>query len=207
MTNKMSAIKIATPYAEAFFQLGLSLYVKDEDPDVFYQLIFDIQDLLKLLSECPELEVFLRNPLNSIESKKLTLEQCLSKKFSLYTVDFLNLLVDKKRIGYIESIGKIFLEKAYDFVCIKFVEVWSTIKLSSKQQKALTHKITDMLGPVFTEPYVQSPIIQLTLRIDPKILGGLVIKIGSKVIDLSLRGELQNLAKELDIVYEANCKT
>ena len=41
-------------------------------------------------------------------------------------MNFLNLLIDKKRIGYIESIGKKFLEKAYDFVCIKFVEVWST---------------------------------------------------------------------------------
>ena len=49
MTNKMSAIKIANPYAEAFFQLGLSLYIKDENPDIFYKLIFDIQDLLKLL--------------------------------------------------------------------------------------------------------------------------------------------------------------
>ena len=64
----------------------------------------------------------------------------------------------------------------------------------------LINKINEMLGPVFTEPYVQSANIQLTLRIDKKILGGLVIKIGSKVIDLSLRGELQRLGKELDIV-------
>ena len=115
-------------------------------------------------------------------------------------MNFLNLLVDKKRIGYIDSIGKKFLEKAYDFVCIKFVEVWSTIELTSKQQKALINKINNMLGPIFTEPHVQSANIQLTLRIDKKILGGLVIKIGSKVIDLSLRGELQRLGKELDVV-------
>ena len=200
MTNKMSAIKIANPYAEAFFQLGLSLYIKEDNPDIFYKLIFDIQDLLKLLSSSPELESFLENPLNSAESKKLVLAKCLNNKLSANTMNFLNLLVDKKRIGFIDSIGKIFLEKAYEFVCIKFVEVWSTIELSSKQQKALIKKINDMLGPVFTEPYVQSANIQLTLRIDKKILGGLIIKIGSKVIDLSLRGELQRLGKELDIV-------
>ena len=199
MSNKMAAIKIANPYAEAFFQLGLSLYIKDENPDIFYKLIFDIQDLLKLLSESPELERFLQNPLNSIEAKKNILDKCLSKKISPNTMNFLNLLVDKKRIGYIDSIGKKFLEKAYDFVCIKFVEVWSTIELTSKQQKALINKINNMLGPIFTEPHVQSANIQLTLRIDKKILGGLVIKIGSKVIDLSLRGELQRLGKELDV--------
>jgi F-type H+-transporting ATPase subunit delta len=199
MTNKMSAIKIANPYAEAFFQLGLSLYIKDDNPDIFYKLIFDIQDLLKILSETPELESFLQNPLNSKESKKVVLEKALKNKISSNTMNFLNLLVDKKRIGYLESIGKKFLEKAYDFVCIKFVEVWSVIELTPKQQKALINKINDMLGPVFTEPYVQTANIQLTLRIDKKILGGLVIKIGSKVIDLSLRGELQRLGKELDI--------
>lgn len=200
MTNKMSAMKIANPYAEAFFQLGLSLYIKDDNPDIFYKLIFDIQDLLKLLSETPELESFLQNPLNPAQSKKAVLEKTLKNKISPNTMNFLNLLIDKKRIGYIDSIGKKFLEKAYDFVCIKFVEVWSVIELTPKQQKALINKINDMLGPVFTEPYVQSANIQLTLRIDKKILGGLVIKIGSKVIDLSLRGELQRLGKELDIV-------
>ena len=200
MTNKMSAIKIANPYAEAFFQLGLSLYIKDDNPDIFYKLIFDIQDLLKLLAETPELESFLQNPLNSAGSKKAVLEKALKDKISPNTLNFLNLLVDKKRIGYIDSIGRRFLEKAYDFVCIKFVEVWSVIELTPKQQKALINKINDMLGPVFTEPYVQSANIQLTLRIDKKILGGLVIKIGSKVMDLSLRGELQRLGKELDIV-------
>lgn len=200
MTSKMSAIKIANPYAEAFFQLGLSLYIKDDNPDIFYKLIFDIQDLLKLLSETPELASFLENPLNSAQAKKAVLEKALKNKISPNTMNFLNLLIDKKRIGYIESIGKKFLEKAYDFVCIKFVEVWSVIELTPKQQKALINKINDMLGPVFTEPYVQSANIQLTLRIDKKILGGLVIKIGSKVIDLSLRGELQRLGKELDIV-------
>lgn len=196
----MSAIKIANPYAEAFFQLGLSLYIKEENPDIFYRLIFDIQDLLKLLSQSPELEKFIQNPLNTIEAKKSILNKCLSKEVSPHTMNFLNLLVDKKRIGYIDSIGKKFLEKAYDFVCIKFVEVWSTIELSSKQQKALRNKIKDMLGPIFTEPYVQSANIQLTLRTDKRILGGLIIKVGSKVIDLSLRGELQRLGKKLNIL-------
>ena len=200
MSNKMSAIKISTPYAEAFFQLGLSLYLKEDNPDLFYKLVFEIQDLLKLISEAPDLKEFLQNPLNSAKAKKLVLEKSFSQELSPPTMNFLNLLVDKKRIGLIESIGKKFLEKAYDFVCIKFVEVWSTVELSSKQQKALINKINTMLGPVFTDPYVQSANIQLSLKIDKKILGGLVIKIGSKVIDLSLRGELRRIGKELDVI-------
>ena len=200
MTNKMSSSKIAKPYAEAFFQLGLSLYINEDNPDLFYKLVFDIQDLLKLLSEVPNLKDFLMNPLNSAQAKKQVLEKCFSQQISSNTMNFLNLLVDKKRISFIESIGEKFLEKAYDFLCIKFVEVRSTMKLTSTQEKVLIEKINSMLGPIFTEPYVQFANIRLSLIIDETILGGLVIKIGSKVIDLSLQGELQRLRKELDIL-------
>lgn len=200
MTNKLSSIKIADPYAEAFFQLGLGLYITNDNSDIFYKLIFDIQDFLELLSETPELDGFLKNPLNSEILKKNILNKILENKVSLHTINFLNLLIDKKRISSIESIGKRFLDKAYEFVCIKFVEVWSTIELTQKQQETIIHKINLLLGPIFTEPYVQSSNIQLTLIVDKKILGGLIIKMGSKVIDLSLRNELQRLGKELDIV-------
>ena len=199
MTNKISASKIAKPYAEAFFQLGLSFYINQDNPDLFYKIIFDMQDLLKLLSEVPDLKNYLLNPLNSPQSKKQVLEKCFSKKISTNTLNFLKLLVDKKRIGFIESIGEKFLEKAYDFLCIKFVEVRSAIKLTSTQEEILIEKINTMLGPIFTEPYVQFANIRLTLIIDETVLGGLVIKIDSKIIDLSIQGELQRLRKELDL--------
>lgn len=200
MSNKLSSIKIADPYAEAFFQLGLDLYIKTNNSDIFYKLIFDIQDFLELLVKTPELDNFLKNQLNSTIVKKNILNKVLEKKLSIHTINFLNLLIDKKRISSIDSIGKLFLDKAYEFVCIKFVEVWSTIELNQNQQEALIQNINRILGPSFTKPYLQPLNIQLTLMIDKKILGGLIIKIGSKVIDLSLRSELQRLSKELNIV-------
>lgn len=200
MSNKLSSIKIADPYAEAFFQLGLDLYIKTNNSDIFYKLIFDIQDFLELLVKTPELDNFLKNQLNSTIVKKNILNKVLEKKLSIHTINFLNLLIDKKRISCIDRIGKLFLDKAYEFVCIKFVEVWSTIELNQNQQEALIQNINRILGPSFTKPYLQPLNIQLTLMIDKKILGGLIIKIGSKVIDLSLRSELQRLSKELNIV-------
>jgi F-type H+-transporting ATPase subunit delta len=195
VSNKMSALKVANPYSKALFQLALNLYNKDKNknPDIFFKFIFDIQNLLKLLSEVPELESFLQNPLHSNEIKKEVLNQSLSTKLTPNTMNFLHLLVDKKRIGYIQIIGETFLEKAYDFLCIKFVEVWSSVELSSQQEERLTTKLHDFLGPLFTEPFVQYPTIFLTSRIEKKILGGLVIRVGSKVIDLSLRGDLERV--------------
>jgi F-type H+-transporting ATPase subunit delta len=201
MTNKLIASKIANPYAEAFFQLVIKIMITEgQSLEIFYILLFDIKDLLKVLDENPELVNFLKNPLYSNESKKILLNKCFKKKRSIYTINFLNFLIDKKRINVIEEICQKFLEKAYNFACVKFVEVSSPITLTKKQEELLIKKITLMLGPVFTEPFPQPAYVKLIVKIDQKILGGLIIKFGSKVIDLSLRGELQRIAKQMDIL-------
>ena len=199
MTNKLENIKIIDPYSEAFFQLGLNLSITQNNTDIFYQLIFDIQDFLELVSKNPELDTFLKSPLNSDLLKKSILTKVFEDKISSYTLKFFNLLIDKKRINFIDSIGKRFLEKAYNFICITFVEIKSTIPLVKKQQEILIYKINNILGPIFTKPSVQYSNLQLMLIIDEEILGGLIIKIGSKTIDLSLRNELQKLRKDLNI--------
>lgn len=198
MINKLESAKIADPYSEALFKLALGLHITQNNPDIFYKLIFDIQDFLELFYETPELQKFLRNPLNSTTLKKNILNKILKNKISSYTLNFLNLLIDKKRIDNIEKISQKFLEKTYDFVCIKFVEIKSTIKLTQKQQETLILRVNKILGPVFTIPYVQYSNIQLTLIIDKTILGGLIIKIGSKTIDLSLQNELQRLVRGIN---------
>lgn len=201
MTNKMIANKIAAPYAQAFFQLILDLYMAGPlDSPLFYQLMFDIDYIRQLLEENPPLVSFLQNPLNPDEAKKEVLQKCIKRRIHPATVNFLHFLVDKKRINILEEISQKFMEKAYDFVCLRVVEVSSPVDLTKKQRKTLTKKVRDMIGPIFTEPFAQSAHIELVVKIDPTILGGLIIKVKSKVIDLSLRGELQRIAKELNVV-------
>nr|WAM64008.1 ATP synthase CF1, subunit delta [Ishige okamurae] len=201
MTNTIINAKIASPYSEALFQLGLGLYLKENNPNLFFQIIFDIQDLLTLLRATPVLQEYLVNPLISSKNKKVILEKCLREETSLHTKNFLNLLVDQKRIEFVEIIAQTFMDKAYEFVCLKFVEICSTYELSKAQQKALIRKLRVILGPEVTGPDVdvQYPNIALSLRVDKDLLGGFVIKIGSKIIDLSLKGELQELSKQLNV--------
>lgn len=200
MTNKMATSKIANSYAEAFFKQGLNLYKNEpENPEVFYKLVVDLQKVLKLIADVPILKNFLLNPLNSTTAKKQILEKCFHPTIGSTTMNFLYLLVDKKRINLIESIGETFLEKAFDYLYVLVVEVRSSTQLTSTQEKALRSKLQFLVGPSFTEPFVLYPNICLSLIIDQTILGGLLIKIGSKVIDLSLQGELQGLRKELKL--------
>ena len=198
--NKMATSKITNTYAEALFKQGLNLYKNEpENPEVFYSLVADFQKVLDLIVDVPTLKNFLLNPLNSTTAKKEVLEKCFQSTIGSTTMNFLYLLVDKKRINLIESIGKTFLEKAFEYLYVLVVEVRAASQLTSTQEKALRNKLQTLVGPSFREPFVLYPNICLSLSIDPTILGGLLIKIGSKVIDLSLQGELQGLRKELKL--------
>ena len=201
MANTMFGSKIANPYSEALLQLGLDLYLKEENADtqVFFQIIFDMENLLTLLKITPTLEKYLANPLIKDEEKKNVLNKCLSAKTSPTTKNFLMLLVEKKRIGFLEIIIQTFLNKAYNFVCLKFVEVYSASVLSKDQKTQLVEKLKILLGPEFTTSKVYYSKINVTFKIDKEILGGFIIKVDSKIIDLSLRGELEGLAKQMEV--------
>ena len=201
MANTMFGSKIANPYSEALLQLGLDLYLKEENADtqVFFQIIFDMENLLTLLKITPTLEKYLANPLIKDEEKKNVLNKCLPAKTSPTTKNFLMLLVEKKRIGYLQVITQTFLNKAYNFVCLKFVEVYSASVLTKDQKTQLVEKLKILLGPEFTTSKAYYSKINVTFKIDKEILGGFIIKVDSKIIDLSLRGELEGLAKQMEV--------
>nr|YP_003289249.1 ATP synthase CF1, subunit delta [Ectocarpus siliculosus]CAT18822.1 ATP synthase CF1, subunit delta [Ectocarpus siliculosus]CAV31280.1 ATP synthase CF1, subunit delta [Ectocarpus siliculosus] len=201
MANTMFGAKIANPYSEALLQLGLDLYLKEDNADtqVFFQIIFDMENLLTILKITPTLEKYLANPLIKDKDKKNVLNKCLTTKTSATTKNFLMLLVDKKRIGFIQIITQTFLNKAYNFVCLKFVEVYSASLLSKDQKAQLVEKLKILLGPEFTTSKVYYSKINVTFKIDKELLGGFIIKVDSKIIDLSLRGEIEGLARQMEI--------
>ena len=195
----MFGSKIANPYSEALLQLGLDLYLLKEDKtdtQVFFQIIFDMEDLRAILKLTPTLEKYLANPLVADTDKKNVLKKCLTTEASSTTINFLMLLVDKKRIGFLEIITETFLNKAYDFVCVKFVKIYSASSLTQAQKNKLIKNLKILLGPEFKTYY---PNFNLTFIIDKKILGGFIIKVDSKIIDLSLRGQLEGLARQMEI--------
>jgi F-type H+-transporting ATPase subunit delta len=197
--NKMIEEKIATPYAAAFLELGIKTFIGNQNSDAFYKLLYDAQDLLNVLKASPELKAFLTNPLTTVDAKKAILKKCLNETASPNTVNFLNLLVDKQRVVYLESILTKFLAKAYEFLCVKFVEVTSAVDLTAEQEAQLEEKLKVLIGPMFAGTENQSAKVKLTKIVDPTIIGGLIVKIDSKVIDLSLRGEVKQLAKNLNV--------
>ena len=73
------------------------------------------------------------------------------------------------------------------------IEVASAFKFTNRQKNTLVKKLKQLTN---------AREIRLTLTIDPTLIGGFLIKTDSQVIDLTIKGQLQQLAKHLDTVLE-----
>jgi F-type H+-transporting ATPase subunit delta len=76
---------------------------------------------------------------------------------------------------------------------IKMIEVSSAFKFTNRQKNTLVKKLKQL---------TKAREVRLVLTIDPSLIGGFVIKTDSRVIDLSIKGQLQQLAKHLDTVLD-----
>ena len=101
-------------------------------------------------------------------------------------------MADRRRISILEAVGEKYIELVYQVKNVKVAEVTSVVELDVEQEVLLTEFLVDS---------TQSSDIELIMKIDKSILGGLVVKIGSKVVDMSLQGELRKMAACLGIKY------
>jgi F-type H+-transporting ATPase subunit delta len=94
------------------------------------------------------------------------------------------LLVDRGRIALLDSIAQRFLELSYKNDSIEIAKVTSSVQLSAEQQKNIAEKLKTITG---------AKQIKLALKVDPTLIGGFTVEIGSKLIDTSIRGQLKQI--------------
>ena len=109
----------------------------------------------------------------------------LGEQIGSGTLKFLLVLVDKGRIQFLESIAQKYLELSYKQESIEIAKITSSIQLSADQQKDIAEKLKVITG---------AKQIKLALKVDPQLIGGFTIEIGSKMIDTSIRGQLKQIS-------------
>ena len=185
MINPLES-KIAAPYARA-------LYDYSNSQNVTHQVTGDFQNLEVFLKKTEDLVKYLENPIVSTEAKAEILTKILKPQLNDVTFKFLLILVDRNRINVLQSIISSYLELVYSVASIKVIEVASAFKFTNRQKNTLVKKLKQLTN---------AREIRLTLTIDPTLIGGFLIKTDSQVIDLTIKGQLQQLAKHLDTVLE-----
>jgi F-type H+-transporting ATPase subunit delta len=172
---------ITTPYAEAFLQVADAA----GETEV---VIGQARALLELWSSSAELRDALASPVLEVEAKKAVLESLFADQVSPIFLNLLKLLADRKRIGILGAVLERLLELYRQQNNIALATVTSATPLSESQQAQVADKAKAVAG---------TDKVEINLEVDPSLIGGFVLSVGSKVIDASLSGQVRRLGLEL----------
>lgn len=178
--NAMNA-KVVEPYASALMSLARS-------QDLAEQFGENVRSLLNLLQSSEPLRDFFANPFVNAEDKKAVLGRIVGESIHPYMRNFLMVLVDRRRILLLEPICQQYLALLRELNQTVLAEVNSAVELTETQQQAVREKVMAM---------TTAHQVELDSKIDPELIGGVIIKVGSQVIDASLRGQLRRLSLRL----------
>ena len=169
---------LAWRYGRAFFEAAAA---KKEEGKVQAELSAIQPALRELMPE-------IRNPRVSSADKKKKLETALGSKVAPLTMRFLGLLVDKKRFDLLPMViadfGKLVAEKNN----VAKAQVRTARPLSADAQQKLKDKLKNFAGKN----------IELEIKEDPEIIGGVIVRLGDWVLDSSLRGQLRKMKETIN---------
>jgi F-type H+-transporting ATPase subunit delta len=178
-----AGIKASLPgrYASALFDLA-------SEAGTVTAVESDLGTLSTALAESADLAGLIRNP--EVSRADLTKAMgALGKhlKLSKLTQNFLGVLAQNRRLSALPDVIRAFRTIAAAQRGEVTARVTSAHKLSAEQLKALEAKLKAREGRT----------VKLTADVDPELLGGLVVTIGSKRIDDSIRSRLNSLAQAM----------
>jgi F-type H+-transporting ATPase subunit delta len=181
MKNNAASAEVAQPYAQALLSIAQSNNLTEEFGT-------DARTLINLISGSKELQNVLDNPFVQPENKKNILKQLLGEGVNPYLRNFLLLLVDRRRISFLEPILQQYLALLRQLNQTVLAEISSAVALTDAQLQAVKEKVLAI---------TKAREVEIEAKVDTELIGGVVIKVGSQVIDASLRGQLRRLSLSL----------
>jgi len=168
---------ISDRYAAAIYDLAL----ENKSTDV---VLKDLEALIKIIKENKELDLLVKSPLIASNDKLEILLKLIKKQpTNELTNTFLKVISKNKRFASLSSIISQFIninaQKRGDILA----DITSADELSDKQKDDIKDHLRTILGDK----------LSLDFKVDKKIIGGLIVKVGSKMIDASLVNKINKL--------------
>ena len=169
--------QVGRRYSKAIFEIA-------EEKNQVKEIYEMLNSAMVLYRTDKEFKNFILNPLIDNEQKKSVLNEIFGKNNS-ENLNILLYILDKGRMNCIKYIVAEYLKIYYRKNRILDVKATFTKELTDEQKKKLIDKLSQKTGKE----------INLEIKVDKDILGGGIIKIGDKIIDGSIRRELDNWRK------------
>jgi F-type H+-transporting ATPase subunit delta len=171
---------VAGRYAEALYEIAVKANLVD-------QLEKELKAVVGVVNESVQLRKVLFHPRITAAEKKEVLDSLFKDRISEIAMNFLGLLVERRREIYLADITDYFVDLANKARNITDVKVTSAVELTKEEKKRLAGAMEKCTGKQ----------VKLSYDVDPALLGGVVVRVGDKVIDGSVRTRLQTLREHL----------
>ena len=168
---------ISKRYARAFFDIA----GEEQKLEQYYN---ELHQFSSVIAQNKDLGGFLANPIFEQEIKKKVLEKIIGKlSLSPMTINFLKLLIDKKRIDILPDIETCYRQLMDETLQKVRVTVKTAFPLSGEMQSYITSSLKKMTGRT----------VDVTVENDKNLLGGIVIGVGDTLYDGSIKSQLNNM--------------
>lgn len=171
---------VARKYAEALFDLAQ----RHEGLEIFGE---GIEIVARLVAEEPRLRAFLETPRVDAEAKKAVLRKAFEGRVPPMLLNFLLITIDKRRQRLLRQIAIEFAGLIDEHENRVHVDVTVARPLDDSTTAALGARLSTLLGKTAVPHY----------QVDPKILGGVVVRAGDTIYDGSLRRRLEGMRRQL----------
>lgn len=172
---------VSKTYGDALFELAVSQNRLDE-------LFEEAKGLVTVFSENQEFTKFLNHPKIAKEEKMQFMKNIFEDTVSADMMGFLTLIVRKDRQNEILHILDYFISEVKEYKKIGVAYVTTAVELSEQKKK----EVTDRLKA--TTSYEQ---FEMNYTVDSSLVGGMIIRIGDKVVDSSIKNKINELSKAL----------
>lgn len=172
---------VSNTYGDALFELALEQNQVDllwEETKAVSKLIDENQDLTKLMN----------HPKIVKEEKMDLIEKIFTYGVSKELIGLMRMIVEKGHYKEMQTVFSYFDEKVKEYKNIGTAYVTSAIELSDEQKASIEKKLLE------TTKYVD---FEMHYTVDESLIGGLVIRIGDRVVDSSVKSKLTDLSREL----------
>ena len=178
--------KNTTFSSEISQRYALALYELSKEKNSTDEFVSNLTNFKKIFNSNIDLKNFIKNPTYSTEKQKIVFEKILTlMNFNKIVRNFFSILIIKKRIFFLDKIVDEFLK----LIPIKKGEVSGSLISSKQIDKTTILAIEKEISENINRP------IKLKSKIDESLIGGIVIQIGSLMIDTSVKNKLQNYKK------------
>ena len=181
LSKNNSTLSTKNSYSQALFELS-------SENNLTNDMELQTNSILKLINNSKDFRELIKDPTNKIEDQLKIINKISDQfKFNELLKKFLGFIISKRRFFYIEKILNDFLTICSNSRGEIQAELSTAKELNENEVKNIKNELSNTFGSN----------IKLNHKHDPSLIGGLIIKVGSTMIDTSIKNKLQQIEKKM----------